>query len=57
MGIRNIQFFINPDDDHSRRLSLQAKAALEEKLIADHRQGKHPWGSMRRECPYCQADK
>lgn len=24
------------------------------KLIVEHRKGKHPYGSMRRDCPLCQ---
>lgn len=54
MGIVNIHLLMNED---SGRHAQQAREALEAKLIADHRQGKHPWGQMRRECPYCQSEK
>jgi hypothetical protein len=49
MGIRNIHILM-PDD--ARRLA-QVQAARLEFLIAEHREGKHPWGSMRRDCPLC----
>lgn len=32
-------------------------AAREDYLIEEHRRGKHPWGSMRRDCPLCQQGK
>jgi hypothetical protein len=57
MGIRNVQFLIQLDDDRSIRMAQQAKAVLEEKLMVAHRQGQHPYGEMRRECPLCQAGK
>lgn len=58
MGIININYLY--DEDWPRpgsSLQLQAQALLEERLMLDHRQGKHPYGSMRRECPLCQAGK
>lgn len=54
MGIRNIHILSEAQTHH---LALQAQAALQEKLMAEHRRGEHPDGSMRRECPLCQANK
>ena len=56
MGIHNIHF-LKMDDPTTHRMALQAQAALQEKLMKEHRQGMHPYGSMRRECPLCQAAK
>jgi hypothetical protein len=56
MGIININY-INEEWPKPTSLQIQAQAALEEKLMLDHRKGKHPYGSMRRECPLCQAAK
>lgn len=52
MGIINIHILTEPD---TNRQALQAQAALEAQRIAEHRQGLHPWGSMRRDCPLCQG--
>lgn len=54
MGIRNIHILTEAQIHHQ---ALQAQAALQEKLMKEHRQGMHPYGSMRRECPMCQAAK
>jgi hypothetical protein len=35
-------------------LAQRAQAALQEKLIYEHRRGQHTYGNMRRECPLCQ---
>lgn len=51
MGIINIHILMS--DDNGR--AAQVQAALEAKRIAEHRQGLHPWGSMRRDCPLCQG--
>lgn len=32
---------------------LTAYAADLRKLVADHQNGRHPYGSMRRDCPLC----
>lgn len=53
MGIRNIHVLT---EQGINRLALQAQAALQEKLMAEHRRGEHPYGSMRRECPLCQKN-
>jgi hypothetical protein len=53
MGITNIHILMLDDNNHL----AQAQAALEAKRIAEHRQGLHPWGSMRRDCPRCVASK
>ena len=55
MGINNIHILI--EEPFSKEAMLQAQAALEEKLIREHRRGLHPYGSMRRDCPLCQAGK
>jgi hypothetical protein len=52
MGITNIHVLIN--EDTGSTLIQEAQAALEQKLVDDHRMGKHPYGSMRRDCPLCQ---
>jgi len=52
MGIQNIHHLTKAQTHH---MALQAQAALQEKLMKEHRQGMHPYGSMRRECPLCQA--
>lgn len=54
MGIVNIHILAQ---DETSRMIRQANAALEEKLIAEHRRGEHTFGYMRRECPLCQAGK
>lgn len=28
-----------------------------QQMIEAHKRGKHPWGSMRRDCPLCQLGK
>lgn len=53
MGITNIEVLMDPEDD--RRIQVQE--ALVAKLMKDHLRGKHPYGSMRRDCPLCQSDK
>lgn len=53
MGVQNIQILIEHDNQSTRF----AQAAHEEGLIEEHRRGKHPWGSMRRDCPLCQQGK
>lgn len=60
MGIRNIEFIHNvhiPSESERHRMALQAQAAHQEKLMQAHRRGEHPYGSMRRDCPLCQAAK
>lgn len=59
MGIRNIRFlFPQPITEAERHLlALQAQAALQSKLMEEHRRGQHPYGLMRRECPMCQTAK
>jgi hypothetical protein len=54
MGIRNIQILTI---HQKQNMIHQARIVLAEKLSAEHRRGEHPWGSMRRECPLCQAGK
>lgn len=54
MGIRNIHILTQPRQD---MMAANAKIVLEEKLMAAHRRGEHPFGSMRRECPLCQAGR
>jgi len=55
MGIVNIHLMV--EDTASPTFAQQAEAAYQQKLINDHRQGKHPWGSMRRDCPLCVNNK
>lgn len=62
MGIQKIEFLHGhnvhiPSQAETHRMALQAQAALQEKLMKEHCQGQHPYGSMRRECPMCQAAK
>lgn len=52
--IHNIHILINDDPPSP---ALLAQMAREERLILDHRCGRHPWGSMRRDCPLCQLGK
>jgi hypothetical protein len=52
--IHNLHILINPDPVDP---TIQARAVLEGHLIAEHRRGLHPWGSMVRECPLCQLNK
>lgn len=54
MGIIDIQILKDPFDDRGDT-QHKAQLALQEKLVAQHRQGLHPYGEMRRECPLCQA--
>lgn len=54
MGIRNIHIL---SEQRTDKLAFKAQAALREKMIQEHRQGKHTYGSMRRECPWCRASK
>lgn len=53
--IHNIHILINPDATPNP--ATQTQEALQAVLIASHRRGEHPWGSMRRECPLCQLNK
>lgn len=55
MGIDNIHILTDPFDDRADMIH-KAQLTLQEKLTAQHRQGLHPYGEMRRECPLCQAD-
>ncbi len=50
MTIVNINLLIEQDNQTLR----MAQAAKEELLIQAHHRGDHPWGSMRRDCPFCQ---
>lgn len=54
MGIRNIHILHEPEMNHSAR---KAQQYIEAKRIVEHRAGKHPWGSKRRDCPLCLAGK
>lgn len=54
MGIENIHILISPDIED--RYSTQIMATYQRELILAHRRGEHPYGSMRRECPLCQAE-
>jgi hypothetical protein len=55
MGIYNIHILKEPPQmNHSAR---QIQAYTEAKRIVEHRAGKHPWGSKRRDCPLCLAGK
>jgi hypothetical protein len=55
MGINDIHILV--EDPYNAMALHQAQVAHEEKLKADHRNGLHPYGSMRRDCPLCQAGK
>jgi hypothetical protein len=55
MGIKNINILTEIKwADTTQRL---IQATRKEDLIIDHHKGKHPWGSMRRDCSLCQAGK
>lgn len=51
MGIVNINALKNND---AARVQQQLAEAHIQSLVAEHRQGMHPYGSMRRDCPLCQ---
>jgi hypothetical protein len=55
MGIDNIHILIHPDVDPIPNLQAQALALYQQELIKEHRLGEHPYGSMIRACPLCQA--
>lgn len=51
MGITNIDILMNDDaGDAALRAQMEREAAL----ILAHRRGRHPYGSMRHDCPLCQ---
>lgn len=51
MGIVNIHILTQARQDN---MAANAAIVLQEKLMAEHRRGKHTYGNMRRECPLCQ---
>jgi hypothetical protein len=51
MGIENIHILIDPEAQVDA--GAMALAAIEQKLLDDHRQGKHTVGNMSRACPLC----
>lgn len=51
MGIVNIDILTMAQQD---MMHVNAQIVLQEKLMNEHRQGKHTYGNMRRECPLCQ---
>lgn len=51
MGIDNIHILNEPVQMNDT--ARQAQELLEAQRIKEHHQGKHPWGSMRRDCPLC----
>jgi hypothetical protein len=55
VGIENIHILIDPDIEKQYGINTtqQALAAHMQILIAAHRRGEHPVGSMRRDCPMC----
>lgn len=56
MGIENIHILMEPDGpDDAERRQIQALAIYQQELIKEHRLGEHPYGSMIRACPLCQA--
>lgn len=57
MGIDNINILFSESDDAILRQARQAREAIEAQRIAEHQRGEHPWGSMRRDCPYCVSGK
>lgn len=55
MGINNIHILIEPPKmNHAAR---QAQEMLADRRIVEHREGKHPFGLKRRDCPLCVAGK
>lgn len=48
MGIQNIHILVN-EPVKITPFELNAQRRIEE-----HREGLHPWGSKRRDCPLCQ---
>jgi DNA-binding helix-hairpin-helix protein with protein kinase domain len=57
MGIVNIHYLFEPDDNDRTVQSVHIQAVLRQSLVEAHRRGEHPYGSMRRECPLCQLGK
>lgn len=55
MGINNIEVLINPELTINQTQRMQE--ALIQQRVAEHRAGLHTYGSMRRDCPLCQAYK
>lgn len=53
MGIINIQVLTEPELRFDDGVARQVQATHEATLVSDHYKGKHPWGSMRRDCPLC----
>lgn len=53
MGIHNIHIL----HDHSSDMARKVQEYIEAKRIVEHRAGKHPFGSMRRDCPLCVSRK
>lgn len=56
MGITNIHILFDQDSDGDRRARLAYEQLMKER-IAEHRNGEHPWGSMRKDCPLCRLGK
>lgn len=54
MGINNVHILIEePNDNQARKVQEH----IEAKRILEHQAGRHPWGSMRRDCPLCVSGK
>lgn len=56
VGITNIHILFDQDSDGDRRARLAYEQLMKER-IAEHRNGEHPWGSMRKDCPLCRLGK
>lgn len=54
MGIRNVHILHEPPNTRAAR---QLQQYTDAKRILEHRAGKHPWGSKRRDCPMCVVGK
>jgi hypothetical protein len=54
VGIHNIHFLNEPHDLHAAR---KVKEFTEAKRVLEHRAGRHPFGSKRRDCPLCVSGK
>lgn len=54
MGIHNIHILHEPHMSHSAR---KMQEYIEARRVVEHRAGKHPFGSKRRDCPLCLAGK
>jgi hypothetical protein len=54
MAIVNIHIINEPVVSPAIR---QAQELTQAVLVKEHYQGKHPYGSMRRDCPLCQSGK